>query len=1238
MEFGLGAIDGAAGAELAALKQTVTKMAKGYKAFGPVLGDSAADALRRITGPTGKKPNYIADRVTGTWQLGQGWADHVVAEVVIGAREGASLRGGDLATLTPASPSSASDLDALIDAAVQAVAARRGVAVGLPSAGGGAGGVVDSAALGEFAEQVTGKEGVLAETARTILSQLGISEVESHNLEDEGDEYAALFGLVSRELGSDWPRQVAPSFDADKAVLLDDRWASAREDLTRVALGELDAAGVDVTGAGENVAKQAEFLGLTELAAQARDTDTLSYSDDVAVVTGASPNSIAAGVVAELLQGGATVVVTTSNLSHSRLTYYKNLYATSARGGAALWVVPANLSSYADLDGVIEWIGNEQTATVNGQKKVLKKALIPTLLFPFAAPRVMGSLADAGPAAESQMRLLLWAVERLIAGLSEIGTDTHVGKRLHVVLPGSPNRGRFGGDGAYGESKASLDALVTRWHAEPVWGDRTSLVHAFIGWVRGTGLMGGNDPLVETIESKGVKTFSNEEMAELLVSQITDEVRAAAAQAPVTVDYTGGLGESDVNISQLAAEAAAEAEAELAAGVDKQDAEEPRTLTALPTPYRRFEWTAPDFSGVTTKLEDMIVIVGAGEVGPYGSARTRFDAELSGDLTAAGVIELAWTMGLIRWDNGAWYDADDQEIAEEDIHERFHDEVLGKVGVRRYHDDFFMVDNLAPELTTVYLDKDLSFSVASREEAKTFVDSEPDHTSAFFDEEAGEWTVVRHAGSAVRVPRRTTMSRFVGGQIPEGFDPSVYGIPADMIDNLDRLALWNLVCTIDAFLSSGFTPAELLREVHPARVSSTQGTGMGGVESMRSLYIDGLLAEPRANDILQEALPNVVAAHVMQSYVGGYGQMIHPVAACATAAVSVEEGYDKIALGKADFVVAGGLDDLSIEGITGFGDMAATADSTEMENKGIEHRYFSRANDRRRGGFIESEGGGTVLLARGSVAADLGLPVLGVVAFAESFADGAHTSIPAPGLGALGAARGGADSRLAQQLAAVGVSANDVAIISKHDTSTNANDPNESDLHERIAASIGRADGNPLYVISQKTLTGHAKGGAAAFQMIGLTQVLRSGIVPANMSLDTVDPVLEQHQHLVWLRRPLNLAAKAPKAGLVTSLGFGHVSALVAIVHPGAFLEAMRNERGQDAAAEWVRVSVAREENGLRRIVDAMYGGDALYERPADRNLGGTGDAVKPREAAILLDHDARLVDGVLRTGDEIRS
>lgn len=1228
VEFGLGAIDGAADAELGDLKVTVSKMAKGYKAFGPVLSDAAADALRRLTGPTGKRPGYIAERVTGTWELGQGWADHVVAEVVIGAREGASLRGGDLASLSPASPASASDLDSLIDAAVQAVASRRGVAVSLPSAGGAAGGVVDSAALGEFAEQVTGHDGVLAQAARTILTQLGLDKPATVSVEDTAEE--DLYELVSKELGSDWPRQVAPSFDEEKVVLLDDRWASAREDLSRVALGELAATDIDVTGAGEAVAAQAEFFGLDDLAAQARDQSSLDYADDVAVVTGGSPNSIAAAVVEKLLAGGATVIATTSNLGHDRLEFYKDLYARSARGTAALWIVAANLSSYSDIDAIINWVGSEQTTTVNGASKLVKPALVPTLLFPFAAPRVSGSMADAGPQAESQMRLLLWSVERLIAGLAPLGSSINVGHRLHVVIPGSPNRGRFGGDGAYGESKAALDAVVTRWNAEQAaWGAHTSLVHAHIGWVRGTGLMGGNDPLVKAAEEAGVETYSTQEIAEKLLSQATSTVREQAASAPITVDFTGGLGESDLNLAEMA-------RAEAAKAANAPVVEAPRTVAALPTPYRPVVQTTPDFAGqVTQNLDEIVVIVGAGELGPLGSARTRFDAELNGSLSAAGVIELAWTMGLIHWDEDpkpGWYDDSDDAVAEEDIFDRYHDEVMARVGVRKYNDmpEYGMIDNFAPELTTVYLDQDLTFNVGSREEALTYVDSEPELTFASFDEAAGEWKITRKAGSAIRVPRRMAMTRFVGGQVPKDFDPAVWGIPADMVDNLDTVALWNIVCTVDAFLSAGFTPAELLASVHPARVSSTQGTGMGGMESLRGIYVDRILAEPRANDVLQEALPNVVAAHVMQSYVGGYGQMIHPVAACATAAVSVEEALDKIRIGKSDFVVAGGFDALSVEGITGFGDMAATADSAEMEGKGIEHRFFSRANDRRRGGFIESEGGGTVLLARGSLAADLGLPVLGVIGFAESFADGAHTSIPAPGLGALGAARDGVESRLAVALRSVGVSADEISIISKHDTSTNANDPNESDLHERIASAIGRADGNPMYVISQKSLTGHAKGGAAAFQMIGLTQVLRSGLVPANRALDCVDPVLSKHSHLVWLRKPLDLRAKAPKAGLVTSLGFGHVSALVAIVHPDAFYEAVRVARGAEAADVWRASAIAREEAGLRTIVAGMHGG-VLYERPVERNLGVHGDAAKEVEAAVLLDSRARLVDGVLR-------
>jgi fatty acid synthase len=414
-----------------------------------------------------------------------------------------------------------------------------------------------------------------------------------------------------------------------------------------------------------------------------------------------------------------------------------------------------------------------------------------------------------------------------------------------------------------------------------------------------------------------------------------------------------------------------------------------------------------------------------------------------------------------------------------------------------------------------------------------------------------------------------------------------------------------------------------MRWVHPSLVASTQGTGMGGMTSMQTMYHGNLLGRNKPNDILQEVLPNVVAAHVVQSYIGSYGSMIHPVAACATAAVSVEEGVDKIRLGKAELVVAGGFDDLTLEAIIGFGDMAATADTAMMRGRGIHDSKFSRPNDRRRLGFVEAQGGGTILLARGDLALKMGLPVLAVVAFAQSFGDGVHTSIPAPGLGALGAGRGGKDSALARALAKLGVAADDIAVISKHDTSTLANDPNETELHERLADSLGRSAGAPLFVVSQKNMTGHAKGGAAVFQMMGLCQMLRDGVIPPNRSLDCVDDELAGAAHFVWVRDTLRLGGKFPlKAGMVTSLGFGHVSGLVALVHPQAFIASLDPAQ----RADYQQRADARLLAGQRRLASAIAGGAPMYERPADRRFDHNAPE-KPQEAAMLLNPAARLGD-----------
>ena len=131
------------------------------------------------------------------------------------------------------------------------------------------------------------------------------------------------------------------------------------------------------------------------------------------------------------------------------------------------------------------------------------------------------------------MKVLLWAVQRLIGGLSHIGAERDIAARLHVVLPGSPNRGMFGGDGAYGESKSALDAVVSRWKAETSWAQRVSLAHALIGWTKGTGLMGHNDAIVGAVEEAGVTTYTTEQMASMLLDLCDIESKVAAAREPL---------------------------------------------------------------------------------------------------------------------------------------------------------------------------------------------------------------------------------------------------------------------------------------------------------------------------------------------------------------------------------------------------------------------------------------------------------------------------------------------------------------------------------------------------------------------------------------------------------------------------------------------------------------------------------------------------------------------------------
>ena len=110
-ELNLGAIDGAAEADLPSLRSQVTKLARTYKPYGPVLSDAINDQLRTVLGPSGKRPGAIAERVGKVWELGDGWAKHVTVEVALGTREGASVRGGAMGHLHEGALADAASVD-----------------------------------------------------------------------------------------------------------------------------------------------------------------------------------------------------------------------------------------------------------------------------------------------------------------------------------------------------------------------------------------------------------------------------------------------------------------------------------------------------------------------------------------------------------------------------------------------------------------------------------------------------------------------------------------------------------------------------------------------------------------------------------------------------------------------------------------------------------------------------------------------------------------------------------------------------------------------------------------------------------------------------------------------------------------------------------------------------------------------------------------------------------------------
>ena len=82
----------------------------------------------------------------------------------------------------------------------------------------------------------------------------------------------------------------------------------------------------------------------------------------------------------------------------------------------------------------------------------------------------------------------------------------------------------------------------------------------------------------------------------------------------------------------------------------------------------------------------------------------------------------------------------------------------------------------------------------------------------------------------------------VAGQLPKGFSPETYGIPKDIIQQVDPVTVYALCCICQAMSSAGIRdPLELYKYVHVSELANCLGTGAGSLLAMRGIYRDRYL-------------------------------------------------------------------------------------------------------------------------------------------------------------------------------------------------------------------------------------------------------------------------------------------------------------------------------------------------------------------------------------------------------------
>ncbi|KAH8723184.1 thiolase-like protein [Phaeosphaeriaceae sp. PMI808] len=371
---------------------------------------------------------------------------------------------------------------------------------------------------------------------------------------------------------------------------------------------------------------------------------------------------------------------------------------------------------------------------------------------------------------------------------------------------------------------------------------------------------------------------------------------------------------------------------------------------------------------------------------------------------------MAWIMGLIKNHDGpldgqeyhGWVDIKTgKAVHPADMKDRYERQIFENSGIRLLPAEPGKGQSLIQEMA---VEEDLPPFSVPKDMAEQFRREHGDKVDVYDEdgEENDEVLVRFRKGANLLIPKALGAARRVAGQLPQGWNPRTYGIPEDIVSQVDPVTLYTLISTVEALLASGITDSfELYKYIHVSDVGNCLGSGLGGVKSLRKMFMDRKMDKPVQSDVMAESFINTTPAWVNMLILSSSGPIRTSVGACATSIESLETGVETIVSGKAKMCLVGGFDDLSDEVSAEFANMRATVDPEKEFEKGRTPSEMSRPTSSTRSGFVESEGAGVQVITSARLALDMGLPIYGIVALASTASDSISRSVPAPGKGIL---------------------------------------------------------------------------------------------------------------------------------------------------------------------------------------------------------------------------------------------